>query len=137
MPANLENLAVAKGLEKINFHSNHKEGQHQRIFRLPHNCTHFTCKQGNAQNPSSQVSIVCEPRTPRCTSWIQKRQRNQRSSCQYPVDHKKKAREFQKNNYFCFIDYTKAFDSVDHEKLWKILQQMGIPDHLTCLLRNL
>ena len=49
----------------------------------------------------------------------------------------KKAREFQKNIYFCLIDYTKAFDCVDHNKLQKILKEMGIPDHLTCLLRNL
>jgi len=48
-----------------------------------------------------------------------------------------KAREFQKNIYFCFIDYTKALDCVDHSKLWEILKEMGIPDHLTCLLRNL
>ena len=48
-----------------------------------------------------------------------------------------KARECQKNIYFCFIDYTKAFDCVDHDQLWKILKEMGIPDHLTCLLRNL
>ena len=48
-----------------------------------------------------------------------------------------KAREFQKNIYFCFIDYAKAFDCVDHGKLWKILKEMGIPDHLTCLLKNL
>ena len=48
-----------------------------------------------------------------------------------------KAREFQKNIYFCFIDYAKAFDCVDLNKLWKILKEMGIPDHLTCLLRNL
>ena len=48
-----------------------------------------------------------------------------------------KAREFQKNIYFCFIDYAKAFDCMDHNKLWKILKEMGIPDHLTCLLRNL
>ena len=47
-----------------------------------------------------------------------------------------KAREFQKNIYFCFIDYAKAFDCVDHNKLWKILKEMGIPDHITCLLRN-
>ena len=50
---------------------------------------------------------------------------------------RKKAREFQKNIYFCFIDSTKAFNCVDHNKLWKILQEMGIPDYLTCLLRNL
>ena len=49
----------------------------------------------------------------------------------------KKAREFQKNIYFCFIDYAKAFDCVDHNKLWKILKEMGTPDHLICLLRNL
>ena len=48
-----------------------------------------------------------------------------------------KAREFQKNIYFCFIDYAKAFDRVDYNKLWKILKEMGLPDHLTCLLRNL
>ena len=48
-----------------------------------------------------------------------------------------KAREFQKNIYFCFLDYAKAFDCVDHNKLWKILKEMGIPDHLTCLQRNL
>ena len=48
-----------------------------------------------------------------------------------------KAREFQKNIYFCFIDYAKAFDCVDHNKLWKILQELEIPDHLICLLRNL
>ena len=48
-----------------------------------------------------------------------------------------KVREFQKNIYFCFIDYAKAFDSVDHNKLWKLLKEMGIPDHLICILRNL
>ena len=49
----------------------------------------------------------------------------------------RKAREFQENIYFCFIDYVKAFDYVDHNKLWRIVKEMGIPDHLTCLLRNL
>ena len=48
-----------------------------------------------------------------------------------------KARQFQENIYFCFIDYATAFDCVDHKKLWKILKEMGMPDHLTCLLRNL
>ena len=65
-----------------------------------------------------------------------KRQRNQRSNCQHLLEHLK-AREFQKNIYFSFIDYAKAFDCVDHNQLWKILKEMGIPDHLTCLLRNL
>ena len=63
-------------------------------------------------------------------------QRNQRSNCQHLLDHQKSNR-FQKNIYFCFIAYAKAFDFVDHNKLWKILKEMGIPDHLTCLLRNL
>ena len=61
---------------------------------------------------------------------------DQRSNCQHPLDHGK-GREFQKNIYFCFIYCAKAFDCVDHDKLWKILQEMAIPDHLTCLLRNL
>src|SRR5574337_301134 len=55
-------------------------------------------------------------------------------NCQHPLDHRK--REFQKNIYFCFIDYAKAFDCVDPNKLWKIVKEMGITDHLTCLLRN-
>ena len=62
-------------------------------------------------------------------------QRNQRSNCQNPLGHRK--RKLQKNTYFCIIDYAKAFGCVDHNKLWKILKEMGIPDHLTCLLRNL
>ena len=60
-------------------------------------------------------------------------QRNQRSNCQHSLNHRK--REFKKN--ICFIDYAKAFDCVDHNKLWEILKEMGMPDHLTCLLRNL
>ena len=56
--------------------------------------------------------------------------------CQHPLDHRNSKR-VQKNIYFCFIDYAKAFDCVDLNKLWKILKEMGIPDHLTCLLRNL
>ena len=60
--------------------------------------------------------------------------RNQRSNCQHPLDYKK-AREFQKNVYFCFSDYAKAFDCGSQQ--WKILKVMGIPDHLTCLLQNL
>ena len=60
--------------------------------------------------------------------------RDQIANIQWNIE---KAREFQKNIYFCFIDYAKAFDCVDHNKLWKILQETGIPDQLTCLLRNL
>ena len=65
-----------------------------------------------------------------------KRQRNQRSNCQHPLDHGKRKKVPEKH-LFLIIDYAKAFDCVDHKKLWEILQEMGIPDHLTCLLRNL
>ena len=104
------------------------------MFQLPHNCTHFTHQQSNDQNSPSQASTICEPRTSRSSSWIQKRQRNQRSNCQHLLDHSKSKRIPEKI-YFCFIDY--AFDCVDHSKPWKILKEMGIPEHLTCLLRNL
>ena len=67
-------------------------------------------------------------------SMEQKGNNKDKSSSRY---YESKVREFQKIIYFCFIDYTKAFDCVDHKKLWKILKVMGIPDHLTCLLRNL
>ena len=60
--------------------------------------------------------------------------RNQTANIHWIIE---KAREFQKNIYFCFIDYAKAFDCVNHNKLWKILKEIGIPDHLTCLPRNL
>ena len=81
---------------------------------------------------------VHEPRTSRCSNWIQKRQRNQkRSNCQHPWSIEE-TREFQKNIYFCFTDYAKFSDCVNHNKLWKILNQMRIPSHLTtCPLRNL
>ena len=67
---------------------------------------------------------------------VLERQRNQRSNCQHLLDHRKSKRVPEKH-LFCFIDYAKAFDCVDHNELWKILKEMGIPDHLTCLLRNL
>ena len=75
-------------------------------------------------------------RTSRCTNWFSKGRgiRDQIANIHWIIE---KAREFQRNIYFCFIDYAKAFDCVDHNKLWKILKEMGIPDHLTCLLRNL
>ena len=96
----------------------------------------FHMLEGNAQNPSVQPSAVHEPRVSRHTSWVQKRQMNQ-----YQIANIgriiEKARRFQKNIYFCFIDYAKVFDCVDQNKLWKTLKEMGVPDHLTCLLRNL
>ena len=97
----------------------------------------FHMLQGNAQNPSSQASTVHELRTSGGTSWAYKRQRNQRSKCQHLLDYRNNERIPEKNIYFCFIDSVKAIDCVDHKKLWKIFKDMGIPDHLTCLMRNL
>ena len=134
MSAKQENSAVAIGLEKVSFHPNHKERQCQRMFKLPYNCSHFTCQQGNVQNPSSQASTVHELRTSRCIRQIQKRQgtRDYIADICWIIE---KARGFQKN--ICFIYNAKAFDCVDHNKLQKIFKEMGMPNHLTCLLRHL
>ena len=127
--------AVTTGLERISFHSNPKERQCQRMYKLPHNCTQLTCYQSNAQNSPSQTSTVCESWIPDVQVGFRKERRTR-----YQIAHicwVKKAREFQKNIYCSFIDCVKAYDYVDHNKLWKILKVMGVPDHFTCLLRNL
>ena len=140
MLANLENSAVATPLEKVSFHSSPKERHSQRMFKLLQNCTHLTCQQNNAQNSPSQALIVHELRTSRCSSWTQKKRgsRDQIENICWIIES---ARELNTHthtqNYFCFIYYAKAFDCVDNNKLWKILQEMGIPDHFTCFLRNL
>ena len=87
MSANLENSAVATGLEKVSFNPHPKDRQCQRMFKLLHNGTHLTCQQSNAQNSPSKASTVCEARTSRCSSWILKRQRNQRSNFQHLLYH--------------------------------------------------
>ena len=106
------------------------------MFKLPRDCTHLTLKQSDAQNSPSQASIVHELWTYRCQAgfWKGRGIRDQTANICWII---KKARELKKTIYFCFIDYAKAFDCVDHNKLWKILKEMGIPEHLTCLLRNL
>ena len=125
MPVNLENSAVATGLEKVSFHSNPKKGQCHRMFKLPHNCSHFTCYQGHAQNFPSQASTVVNRELPDVQAGFRKC-RGTRDQIANILCIMEKAREFQKNIYFCFIDYAKTFDWVDHNKLWKILQEMGI-----------
>ena len=134
MSANLENSAVATGLEEISFHSSPKEGQCQRMLKLLYNCVHFTCQQGYAQNPSSQVSAVHEPRTSKCTCWASKRQRNQRSNCQHLLGHGE-SKGVPKNIYLCFIDYAKNLDQVNLNKLWEILRDQSTRS-LTSVLRN-
>ena len=136
MSVNLENSAVATGLEKVSFHSNPKErnvkewSNYHTIALISHDSTvmfkilHASLQQYmNWELPD----IKAQFRKGRGT-------RDQIANIHWIIE---KAKEFQKNIYFCFIDYAKAFDCVDHKKLWKILQEVGIPDHLTCLLRNL
>ena len=114
------------------FHSNPKERQCQRMFKLLHNCTHFTYQQGYPQNPRLQQYANCE--LPDVQDGFRKGRgtRDQIANILWII---KKARESQKNIYFCFLDYASL--CVDHNKWWKILKEMGIPDHLTHLLGNL
>ena len=136
MPANLENSAVATGLEKVSFHSNPKERQCQRMLQLPTIALiSYTSKvvlkilQARLQQYMNQELPDIQAGFRKCRGT-----RDQIANIRWIIE---KASEFQKNIYFCFIDYAKAFDCVDHNKLWNILKKMGIPDHLTCLLRNL
>ena len=107
------------------------------MLKLSYGCSHFTYQQVNAQNPSSQASTVHELRTSRCTRQIQKRQNNQRSNCQQPLDHRKKQENSRKTAVSASLNTLKPLTVWITKKLWKILQEMGIPDHLTCLLRNI
>ena len=134
MPANLENSAVATGREKVSFHSNPKERQCQRMlntFALILHASKVMLKILQARLQQYMNHVL-----PDVQAGFRKG-RGTRDQIANICCIIKKAREFQKNIYFCFIDYAKAFDCVDHKKLWKILREMGIPDHLTCLLRNL
>ena len=97
MLTNLENSAVVPRLEKVSFHSNLKERQYQRVFKLLYNYAHLTIYLGNAQNLWSWALAVYELRTCRCTHWIYKRQRNWRSNCQYLLDHWKSKRVREKH----------------------------------------
>ena len=135
MPANLENSAVATGLEKVSFHSIPKERQCQRMnyhtIALISNASKLMLKILQAR-----LQQYMNHELPDVQAGFRKgrRTRDQIATISWIIE---KTREFHKNIYFCFIDYAKAFDCVDHNKLWKILKEMAIPDHLTCLLRNL
>ena len=136
MPGNVENAAVVTGLEKVSFHSNPQKRQCQR-------CSTY-CTIALISHTSKVMLKILQARfhqymnceLPDVQAGFRKGRgtRDQLANICWII---KKAREFQKNIYFCFIDYAKAFDCVDHNKLCKILERMGIPDHLTCFLRNL
>ena len=134
MPANLENSAVATGLEKVSFHSNSKDNAKE--------CSNYLTI-ALISHASKVMLKILQARLqkymyrelPDVHAGIRKGRgtRDQIANIHWIIE---KARDFQKNIYFCFIDYAKAFDCVDHNKLWKILQEMGIPDLLICLLIN-
>ena len=115
MPENLENSAVVTGLEKVRFHSSSKERQCQtKTMPMSVQTTTQTALISHAskvyaQNSPSKASTVCELETSWCSTWILKRQRNQRSNYQHALDHRKSKRIPEKNIYFCFTDYAKAF----------------------------
>ena len=136
MPANLKNSVEVTGLEKVSFHSNPKERQCQRMFKLLHNCTHLTYYKIMLKIIQSSLQQYVSQELPDVQIGFRKCRgtRNQIPNIRWIIE---KAREFQKNINFCFIDYAKDFDCVDHNKLWKILKEVGILDHLICLLRNL
>ena len=136
MPANLENSAVATGLEKVSFHSNPKERQCQRMLNY---CTialisHASKVMLKIFQARLQQYMNCELADVQAGFRKGRGTRDQIANISWIME---KARAFQKNIYFCFIDYAKAFDCVYHNKLWKILREIGIPDHLTYLLKNL
>ena len=116
MPANLENSAVATGLEKVSFHSNPKEKQYQRMFKLPHNCTHLTTSKLLLKILQARLQQYMNRELPDVQAGFRKGRgtRDQIANIRWII---KKAREFQKNIYFCVINYAKAFDFVDHNKL--------------------
>jgi len=121
---------------KVGFHSNPKERQYQRMFKLPHNWTHLTCCKVMLKILQARLQQYVNRELPDVQAGFQKDSgtRDQIANIHWII---KKANEFQRKIYFFLIDYAKAFHCVDHNKLWKILKDMGIPDHLTCLLRNL
>ena len=136
MPENLENSAVATGLEKVSFHYNSKEILYKE-------CSSY-CTIALISHASKVMLKILQARLQQYVNYELsdtqagfrkgKGTRDQIANICWII---KKAREFQRNIYFCLIDYAKAFDCVDHNKLWKILQEMGITDYFTCLMRNL
>ena len=135
MPANLENSAVATRLEKVSFHSNPKEKKCKRML----NCTIALISHASKlmlKILQVRLQQYVNSELPGVQAGFRKGRgtRYQIANIHWIIE---KPREFQKNIYFWFMDYAKAFDCVDHNNLWKILKEMAIADHLICLLRNL
>ena len=136
MLVDLENSAVATGLEKVSFHFNPKERQCQRMLKI---CTRMIIshtRKGMLKILQARLQQYVNCELPDVQAGFRKGRwnRDQIADIRWIME---KTREFQKNIYFCFIDQAKAFDCVDHNLLWKILQQIGIPDYLNWLLKNL
>ena len=136
MPAHLENSAVATGLEKSVFIPIPKKGNAKECSNYPTIALISHASKVMLKILQAKLQQYVNHELPDVQAGFQKGRgtRDQIANIRWIME---KAREFQKNISFCFIDYAKTFDCVDHNKLWKILQEMGIPGHLTCLWRNL
>ena len=136
MPANLESSVVPTGMERSVFIPIPKKGNAKKCsnYHTVALISHASKVMLKILQARLQQYVNCE--LPDVQAGFRKARgtRDQIVNIHWIIE---KARKFQKNIYFCFIDYAKAFDCVDHNKLWKIFQEMEIPDHLTCLLRNL
>ena len=130
MPANMENSAVATGLEKVNFHSNPKKGNAKECSNYHTIALISHISKVMLKILQARLQQYVNHELPDVQAGFRKGRgtRDQIANIHWIIG---KARELQKNIYFCFIDYAKASDCVDHKKLWKILKEMGIPDHLT------
>ena len=127
MPANLENSAVATGLEKVNFSFQSQRKAMTKNAQTTTLISHANKVMLKSLQAKLQQYVNCE--LPDIQAGFRKdRTRDQIANICWIIE---KAREFQRNIYFCFIDYAKAFDCVDHNKLWKILKEIGIPDNMT------
>ena len=138
MPANLENSAVATGLEKVSFHSNAKERQCLRMFKLPHSCTYLTHQQSNTQNYPSQPSKVCKqmPLSGFMFKLILEKAEEPEIKLPTSTGSQKKQESSTKTSTYALLTSPTPL-TVQSTRNWKILKVMGLPDHLTCLLRNL
>ena len=130
----------ASTFEKLS--SGHSTGKGQFSFQSQRKAmpkivqtTHLTCYQSNAQHSPSQASTVHEPWIPEIQLDLEKAKEPE-IKLPTSIESSKSKRVPEKNIYFCFIDYATAFDFWDHSKLWKLLKEMGLPDHVACLRRS-